>query len=445
MSTLSTPSAKAHERVTGRWLRDIQVSDRKDWMVYYAKSVIGTPIPWLFVAIAIVSAFSRAGSEIASWTTAILTILYIAADRFARTREFSFFRIGADFFLLGLALVGLVGALTSSSISLGVATIGDLRWIVLLYAFTYCWELFPGLNRVFTLLVAAGCVVAAYGLWQHFMGLDLLTGETLPDAPVARHPFFVPTGFFGTPEAFGTLLVTLLPFPAAAFFQSEDRDHWIEKWLPLGIVVLFTIAIMWTYRPGFWMAAAVGVVVTMIMQAKKLGTFIIAVAITVAAVTFASYDSPSSMLDGVQASEQVRADRQRAQINTQVDLWQKSIVFGAGHESTEAGTYDAGTGNVYFHILAETGVLGAALYLLFILSFLLGTYRIYQEIPSTHTWHRVMIAGGLGSQIAFHAAGLYWVTFAEALTMNLFILILSAMSYISEHYSRGLVSDDVSL
>jgi uncharacterized membrane protein YfcA len=56
-----------------------------------------------------------------------------------------------------------------------------------------------------------------------------------------------------------------------------------------------------------------------------------------------------------------------------------------------------------------------------------------------------LIAGGVGAQIAFHACGLYWSTMAEAITVNLFILILSAVSYVSEHYSRGLVTDDVSL
>lgn len=414
-------------------------------MVYYAKSVIGSPIPFLFAAVALLSAATRAGSEIASWTTAFLTLAYIATDRFARTREFSFFRIGADFFLVGLALVGLVGAVTSSSISLGVATLGDLRWIVLLYAFTYCWELFPGLNRMFVIMIGAASAVAGYGLWQHFMGLDLLSGATLGDAPVARHPYFIPTGLFNTPETFGTLLATLIPFPAAAYFLSDKREHWIEKWLPLAIVLLFSVAIMWTYRPGLWIAAVAGILVSMLMQGKQLGTFFASLALTLAIVCFAAYESPSSLLDGVQVSEEARAEKQRAQINTQVEAWQKNVVFGAGHAATEAGTYDAGTGNVYFHILAQTGVLGAALYLFFVLSFLLGTYRIYQEIPSTHTWHRVMIAGGLGSQIAFHTAGLYWVTFAEALSMNLFILVLSAMSYISEHYSRGLVSDDVSL
>ena len=122
---------------------------------------------------------------------------------------------------------------------------------------------------------------------------------------------------------------------------------------------------------------------------------------------------------------------------------------GVGHDSVrgggEAGHFDASSGNVYFQILAQFGLLGSAFYLLFIVSFLLMSYRIYAEIPESHYWHRVLISGGVGAQIAFHACGLYWSTMTEAITLNLFILILSAVSYVSEHYSRGLVTDDVSL
>ena len=445
MSNLVTPSAKAHERVTGRWLRHIEVGNSKDWFIYYTKLVVGSPIPLLFLAIGIFSSFSRAGSEIAAWSTACLTSFYLIADRFSRTREFSFFRIGSDFFLLGFILVGLISAITSESLMGGVETIGDLRWVFLLYAFTYCWELFPGLNRFFYVMLSAAAIAAGYGLWQHFTGVDLLTDQALHDAPTPGRPFFIPTGFIGSPEAFGTLLATLIPFPVAAFFHSDPKDGFFGRWIYLAFSTLLLLALFWTYRPGLWMAGGIGIIVTLLMHARQIGTFIMFNLVTFAVVAFISYGSPSEMLDAVAKSETSRAEAQRTQINAQVALWQKSPVIGVGHEATKAASYDPGTGNVYFHMLAETGVLGGAFYLLFILRFLLMTYRIFPEIPSTHYWHRVLIAGGLGSQVAFHAAGLYWSTLTEALALNLFIVILSMISYINEHYSRGLVSDDVSL
>ncbi len=110
MSTLVTPSAKSHERVTGRWLRDIQANTRREWFAYYAKLVIGSPIPWLFSAYVCLNFISRAGLEIAAWGCALLTALYILVDRMSSNRELQFFRVGSDFFLLGYVVIGIITA-----------------------------------------------------------------------------------------------------------------------------------------------------------------------------------------------------------------------------------------------------------------------------------------------------------------------------------------------
>ena len=444
--TMVTPSAKAHERVTGRWLQDIEIKNGHDRLIYYVKIAVGTPIPWLFSALVILSFFSRAGSEIAAWLCAFLTFVYVIADRLARTREFGFFRVGSDLFLLGYLLVTVVTALQATSTADAIATLGDARWVLLLYGFAYCWELFPGLNRIFFLTLSAACALSIYGLWQHFTGVDLYRGIALANAPVKGFAYFIPTGFFASPEVFGTVLATVLPFPAATFLLSDKKDEWNERYLPLGISILLSLAIFWTYRPGLWLAAVLGVVITMLMKSKQWFTFVSTLVVFFGVVLLTTYQfSPETMLAGVEASEVVRGDHQRAQIASMVELWQKSTWTGVGHDAVRAANFDVSSGNVYFQILAQSGVLGAAFYLLFILAFLLMSYRIYAEIPESHYWHRVLISGGVGAQIAFYACGLYWSTMAEALVVNLFILILSAVSYVAEHYSRGLVTDDVSL
>ncbi|RYZ69094.1 MAG: hypothetical protein EOP05_15350, partial [Proteobacteria bacterium] len=172
MSTLVTPSAKAHERVTGRWVQDIEVENGKDRFVYYAKMIVGTPIPWMLSALVVLTFFSRAGSEIAAWICAILTFVYIIADRIGRTKEFRFFRVGSDFFLFGFLLVSVISASSSASGADSLATLGDARWILLMYGLAYCWELFPGLNRIFFLMLGSAAALATYALWQHFTGLD---------------------------------------------------------------------------------------------------------------------------------------------------------------------------------------------------------------------------------------------------------------------------------
>jgi hypothetical protein len=442
-----TPSAKAHERVTGRWLQDIVVETGRDRFIYYLKSIVGTPIPWLFSAIVILSFFSRAGSEIAAWVCATLTFIYVVADRLARPREFSFFRVGSDVFLIGIVIVTLISAASAATTTDALATLGDIRWVFLLYALAYCWELFPGLNRIFFLMLSSASALALYGIWQHFTGLDMIRGLELASAPVKHFPYFIPTGFFNSSEIFGTVLATVLPLPAATFLLSDRKDDWHERWLPLGCTLLLGLAVFWTYHPGLWIAAFAGVAFTLLMKARSWFFMLASIAIFFGAVSLITYaGSPGEMLDGVQQAESVRAEHQREQINAQTELWKKAMWVGVGHDAIRsAAPYDAASGNVYFQILAQSGLLGGAFYLLFIVSFLLMSYRIYSEIPESHYWHRVLISGGVGAQIAFHTCGLYWSTMTEAITLNLFVLILSAVSYVSEHYSRGLVTDDVSL
>lgn len=443
--TIVTPSAKAHERVTGRWLRDIEATNTREWAVYYLKAIFGTPIPWLMWSFACLTFLSRAGLEIAAWSCALLTMLYIFSDRASASREFSFFRVGGDLFLIGYVIVGIVSACTADSFLEGFATLGGVRWVLLLYAMTYCWELFPGLDRVFGLITTGALIACGYAIWQHFTGVDLIRGAELKAAPVSGAVFFTPVSFFNTPEILGTLLAMILPFPAAAYLLADRRDARWARYSALAIALVLCLGVLWTYRPGMWLAGLAGIIVAILMQARHSIGLILAVGAFVAGMFWLSYGSPDRMLETVQNNEVLRSERQRQQINTQVDLWQKSPWIGVGTKALTAADYDPGTGNVYFQVLAQSGFLGAGFYLLFVLGFLLSTYQIFKEIPSTHYWHRVLIAGGLASQLAFHVAGLYWSTLSEALAFNLYVLIVSSISYVIEHYGRGLVPDDHSL
>ena len=445
-STLVTPSAKSHERITGRWMRDIEVKTSKEWVIYYLKQMVGTPIPWLLWAFAALAFFTRAGIEIAAWLCALLTMVYVFADRFSKTREFTFFRVGSDFFLFGYLVVGFVGAFNSGAVPEGLATLGGVRWILLLYLTAYCLELFPGLNRLYFVMLTSAVAAAGYGIWQHFTGLDLIRGTELAASPVDTFVYFTSTGFFSTPELFATTLAMMIPFPAAAYLLNDHRDGAFKSSLAMLLVLFLSLSLMWTYRPGLWLAAIFSIFIVGILAAKKLFKLIVTTVVFVVAVVFLAYGGdPETMWTSVESAELVRAENQRAQINTQVKLWQENMWVGVGYRARDAANYDPGTGNVYFQVIAQSGVLGAAFYMLFLLGFLLSTYRVFQEIPKTHYWHRVFVAGALGSQIAFHAAGLYWSTLAEAVALNLFILIIASVSYLTEHYNRGLVPDDHAL
>ncbi len=440
-----TPSAKSHERVTGRWVHDYEIRTPQDWIVYYLKLIFGTPVPYLMWSYAIVTFLSRTGSEIAAWGCALLTLVYIVADRFSSAREIKLFTIGGDLFLIGYAIVCLCSAFTSDSALESLASLSGVRWVLLVYLMTYCWELFPGLNRVFALLLFAAGGVCLYGVWQHFTGMDLLRSAELPSAPVPSSVFFVANGFFTRPEIFATLMAMSAPFPIAAYLCAHRKAPRLQRYIPLALALLLLLGVFWTYRPGLWGAALSGVLVAAFMQPRRLLGVLIAIAAFFSAVVLLSYESPETLISSVQVSEEVRAEQQRSQINSQVQLWQENMWLGAGGKAQERANLDPGNGNVYFDILAQSGILGLGFYLLFILGFLLSSYRGLKEIPSSHYWHRVLLIGSLASQVAFHMSGLYWSTFSEPTATNLFVLIVASTSYLIEHYERGLVSDDESL
>lgn len=443
--TIATPSAKAHERVTGRWTHDSALKTKKDWFVYSFKQIVGTPIPLLMFAIVISAFCSRAAVEVSAWLCAGLTILYILADRISAKREFGFFRVGYDIFLIGYVVIILSSACLADTVEGFISTLGSARWVLLLYSLTYCWKLFPGLNRIFLALISAGTMAAIYGIWQHFTGVDLISGTELASAPVLGAVFFTPISFFNTPENFGTLLCMALPFPVAYFLLDERRTLHLARYAALAICLTLVTAIIWTYRPGIWITAVVGLIVCILMQFQNGLKLIFVLAAFVFSVLMISYGSPTQLNESIEKNELLRTEKQRTQINAQVKIWEENRWVGAGKKSTENTAYDPGTGNVYFQQLAHSGMLGSGFYLFSILGFLLLTYQIFNEIPKSHFWHRVIIVGALASQISFHVAGLYWATFNEALTLNLFVFILAVTSYVSEKYRHGLVPDDHAL
>ncbi|CAN5480151.1 hypothetical protein BH10BDE1_BH10BDE1_24430 [soil metagenome] len=466
---IGSPAARRREHVRGRWLYQADLSIGHERTVHVAKQVVGSLIPLLMLSLPVFLATSRAGTEIASWSLAVLTLLYIGIDAFARHREFNFFRLGPDLSLAACLFFGLVSVAASTFnatsatdlASIVLEGIGNLRWIPLLYLFVYAWELFPGLNRIIAALVGTVAVTAVIAWIQHFQGVDWLTGEALTRAPTGAAPYFIPRGFFGSTEALATLFACVLPFPIAAACLRRDREETDRfTWIGFGLSVLIALALVFTYRPGLWWAGAAGALALLLFPGDRRFKLLLSIAVSIAAVwflLFIAFDSSNEPHDGsklwtqIDAEEQTRADLHRVQMNNLVKVWENSPIFGIAGAAADVKIETSASGtryesvNVYFLILARSGLIGLALYLAFILHHLLNTLRLFHEIPASHHRHRVLAAGCFASQCAFHVAGLYWGTMTEAFSLNLFILVSSMTLYMTEHYAHGLVPDDNAL
>jgi len=482
MSTTSTgsPSARRREHVRGRWAYNVDLSIGREKTVHTIKQVLGLPIPWLMVLLPIMLATSRAATEIASWGLAILTLFYIATDSFARHREFQFFRLGPDISLAACLFAGILSIVSSMAITANSADasldtfgllfegLGHLRWIPLLYLFVYAWELFPGLNRIVVALVGAVTTVAVLAWIQHFQGVDWLTGESLVRAPTGDIPYYVPRGFLGSTEALATLFACALPFPvAAACLRREGDETDRVTWIGFALAVVIALALVFTYRPGLWWAGGAGALALLLFPGDRRLKLLASIAAAIAAVWFLLFfafdfgtssdtkqSPPVHVWNLIYDDEAKREEVHRAQMNSLVTVWETSPLLGvsgavsdldslASKKTSEAAQYESV--NIYFLLLARSGIVGLVLYLAFVLHHLLNTLRLFHEIPESHHRHRVLAAGCFASQCAFHVAGLFWSTMTEAFSMNLFILVGSMSLYMTEHYAHGLVPDDNAL
>ncbi|MCM2281409.1 MAG: hypothetical protein NDI61_06125, partial [Bdellovibrionaceae bacterium] len=194
-----------------------------------------------------------------------------------------------------------------------------------------------------------------------------------------------------------------------------------------------------------WLAGLSGALITLILQSqRKLLTFA-AGATFLASLIFGFYGRPATLTEQVAQVELTRAAQQRTQINADKQIWSEHPWFGAGMNGAPVQATESLDGNVYFHLLAQTGGVGLGLYLLFALMFLQSVYRTWNDLPKSHHWHRVLTSGGIGGLIAFHASGLYWSTLSDSHAMNLYAFLLGTLGYLCEQYDSALVPDDYSL
>jgi hypothetical protein len=273
--------------------------------------------------------------------------------------------------------------------------------------------------------------------------------------------YFIPRGFFGSTEALATLFACVLPFPVAAACLRRDREETDKfTWMGFGISVLIALALVFTYRLGLWWAGLAGVLALLLFPGDRRFKLMLSVIAAIAAVwflLFMVFDTTSQDRDGgklfdrINAEQQARDDQHRLQMNGLVRVWEDSPIFGIAGATPDLKAETTGTGtryesvNIYFLILARSGLVGLVLYLAFVLHHLLNTLLLFHVIPASHHRHRVLAAGCFASQCAFHVAGLYWGTMTEAFSMNLFILVSSMTLYMTEHYAHGLVPDDNAL
>lgn len=456
-----TPSAKAHSLVNP--LPSTSQSDEQGRsLLFWFKVIFGSPIPFVLVLYSIALLTSMSLMELTGWTVATLTLLYIFFDVFSKNREFSFFGLGPDLYLLGFVLVLGFGVKMNAPNADLLTELGSVRWILLLYLLTYALSLFPGLNKLVYLIIGLGTVISGYAVFQHFTGIDLRyewglrEASAVTPAPYSGADVFQSVGLMSHHLTYGYLFAMVFCFPLAALMLGRQKSFFFRFIMVISTLVM-GMSLIWTYGRGVWIASLAAVMFMAAYVSKKALFSLLILAGIAVGTLYSSNHGFRERVDSIWATDyKSNTDRQ--------DLWRANVEMlsdhpwiGIGWRQNEVriqeyysklgitNSFGGHAHNNYLQILATTGLLGFFCYAFFILIFLLMTHRLWLEIPKSHYWHKVIVLGALGSQVAMHTGGLTQWNFGDAEVNHFFIFVLAIVSYMAARYRSGVVPDDHSL
>jgi O-antigen ligase len=287
-------------------------------------------------------------------------------------------------------------------------------WVVLTYFVLYWWiEDARTAERFVRWLVMASCVVAAYGIAQHYTGADWY--RDLLGRPRAVHPRiegahgYASVGFFRNYLTFAHVLIIPLGFALVSR----------ERWMRLGAVPLLALAIVLSTARGAWVA-----VIAMALVALVAGrTAAMRLVVLAGVATFALAVSPGLRQQIVPALTSADMNAGRLGIyRANLDIVRDHPLFGLGfgryqraarpyyarHPEADRRSH---AHNNFLQMAAEAGLVGLAAFTLVfatILRFGIDAVRRCRE-PGL----RAVAVGGCLAIVGFLVGGLTQYSFGD--------------------------------
>ena len=403
-------------------------------LLVFLKNIVGSGIPLLLIFYLVFSTVHVELTMLIGYLIASLTFIYILLDRFEKTREISLFYIGGDVWILLLLIVAALGLLMNASgVSFGKHFL-ELHWILLLYAFTYAFYLFPGIKRFFHIIIIFGFIISIYGIIQHFFGIDILYQMELTSQPATylgpplrinnylnfpTEGYYQVIGFFQNHIDYGFFFSMVICFPVAGLLLLKNISLSYRFFLILTSILIF-ISLLWTYDKGVWISTVVSLLFMSGFVSRKAFVKTLLIISFIFGMFYyfdSTFQTKDIVLDKHYHNQETRMDIWKANLAMFLDhpwigigLKQDEVYIRQYYQKLSIDNWEVDhANNTYIYWLATTGSLGFISYMLFILAFLLMTGRIWIEVSLSNTWHRVFILASLGVQIAMHVGGLtYW-------------------------------------
>jgi O-antigen ligase len=327
------------------------------------------------------------------------------------------------------------GTLALSTLASGhpLQAVGWARvWVVLAY-FAVFWWLRDAAHaaRLVRVVVAAGALVAAYGILQHFTGADwyraALGRETVVRPRVSGGSGYAVVGFFRNYLTFAHTMLFPLLWGAALALRGA-----LLGWVAVPLLVA---AILFSSARGVWLAGLAGGTALLLASGSRRRLRLALAATAVAGVLFAlvpDLRAQAASIFTTRGENAARVGIYRA--NLDIVRARPALGLGFGRYAKAARPFYAAhptadrrshAHNDYLQIATEAGLAGLGAFALLYVAALRRGWRALTDAPDAGAW--AAAAGAWTGLVAFLVGGLTQYNFGDnevALTMWVALAVL---------------------
>lgn len=259
------------------------------------------------------------------------------------------------------------------------------------------------LNLILTSYVFTATLVALYGIYQYFVGVELDPAwvDATNNPEITTRVFSV----FGNPNILAEYLIMAIPTSIALFWNTKKL---IKKIIFMLTTMVLSVTLLMTLSRGGWLGIAFGIFIFILLVEKKL--FLLSIPVGIASI-FVIPDSIMSRIMTIGSlTDSSNAYRIKIwQITTDIirDHWEAGVGFGYIPFKKTFETYIRTmpiyhAHNTYLEIAAEMGIVGLVLFA--ILIFVLYKYGVLNAVKSNDKYIKTISAGLLAgiSSLLFH-------------------------------------------
>lgn len=397
---------------------------------------------------------SMAALEISIWIM-MAAILFGVVRSKNVTEGPKAFRLGIDWALFGLLVTVVLGwFFNRADGAIFHVVVGATRWIVTLYGMTFLLA-YLKVPRVFwNGYVLTIFVSSLYGFLTAYTGWDFVRSREISFilGEDGGRTFARAVSFLGSPLQLGhtfAIGISVLTGVAGYRVLREPKFSLKKNWYLALTLVLAAICLGLTYTRGAWLAGAAGVGVVVFLLNRRWFAFgLIAACVLVFALSVGS-DRFKDRAVSIFATKENFSNAAR------IGIWQMNLkmfedhpIVGVGLNRNEDiieryyeanGIEDGFVGHAhmtYLQFLSGTGALGFAFFMSFILFYLILSYRLWCVIPPDQVWHRGLLLGALGGQVALHIGGFTECNFKTMIVNHHFIFLLAIVGALRWMYDR---------